>query len=475
MLTIRGGGPIPGLSASSLTAEKNLLCDAPPVTLPPEPSSPPLVQTLRWAFRPIPFMEDCRRQFGDSFGVRFLGFERPMVLISDPEAIKALYREPSHGLPAGRNAILEPIVGSKSLLIQQGAEHLSRRRLMLPPFHGERMRSYEETMNEIVSAEIDAWPINTKFPIHARMQAVTLEIILRVVFGVSSGPRLDRLREMLSTVLTETATPGRQVLGLALQRFGIGGGMFARFEGQLREVDELLLAEIAEHRQRPALEEREDILSMLMGAEFEDGTRMDDRELRDQLMTLLLAGHETTATALAWTFDLLLRHRAVLGRLRESLLAGEEDYLRATISESLRLRPVIPLAGRRLAKELVADGLTLPEGTDVTPAIWLTHTRADVYPEPFAFRPERFLEDGPDTYAWIPFGGGVRRCIGATFAEFEMRVVLREVLTRCALRKASPMPERTGRRNITLSPKDGTPVVVTDRSQRISRDLAFSA
>jgi cytochrome P450 len=463
MLTIRDGGAISGLSATSLTAEKNHLCDAPPVALPPEPSSPPLVQMLRWAFRPIAFMEDCRRRFGDSFSVRFLGFERPMVLISDPEAIKALYREREHGLPPGRNAILEPIVGSKSLLIQQGPEHLSRRRLMLPPFHGERMRSYEETMNEIVSAEIDSWTLGEEFPIHARMQAVTLEIILRVVFGVSTGSRLDRLREMLSTVLTETATPGRQVLGLALQRFGIGGGMFARFESQLREVDELLLAEIAEHRQRPDLEEREDILSMLMGAEFEDGTRMEDRELRDQLMTLLLAGHETTATALAWTFDLLLRHQAVLGRLRESLLAGEEDYLRATISESLRLRPVIPLAGRRLGKELVADGLTLPEGTDVTPAIWLTHTRPDVYPEPFAFKPERFLDDAPDTYAWIPFGGGVRRCIGATFAEFEMRVVLREVLTRCELRKANPMPERTGRRNITLSPKDGTPVVVTSR------------
>ena len=165
---------------------------------------------------------------------------------------------------------------------------------------------------------------------------------------------------------------------------------------------------------------------------------MSDTDLRDQLMTLLLAGHETTATALAWTFDLLLRHPAALARLRDSLEAGEEDYLRATITESLRLRPVVPLAGRRLAKELVADGLTLPAGTDVTPAIWLTHTRADVYPEPFAFRPERFLEDGPDTYAWIPFGGGVRRCIGAAFAEFEMRIVLREVLTRCELHKAEP-------------------------------------
>jgi cytochrome P450 len=451
------------LTAAAAALRCGFLCDScHPVALPPEPKSSPLVQTLRWAFRPIPFMEDCRRRYGDNFSVRFLGFERPMVMISDPEAIKALYREREHGLPPGRNVILEPILGSKSLLIQEGAEHLSRRRLMLPPFHGERMRSYEETMTEIVTSEVDSWPLHAEFPIHARMQAVTLEVILRVVFGVSSGPRLDRLREMLSTVLTETASPGQQVLGLALQRFG-GNGPFARFEGQLREVDELLLAEIAEHRERPDLEEREDILSMLMRAEFEDGSRMEDRELRDQLMTLLLAGHETTATALAWTFDLLLRHPAVLGRLRDSLEAGEEDYLRATISESLRLRPVIPLAGRRLAKELVADGLTLPAGTDVTPAIWLTHTRADVYPEPFAFKPERFLEEGPDTYSWIPFGGSVRRCIGATFAEFEMRIVLREVLTRCELRKAKPAPERIGRRNITLSPRDGTPVVVSAR------------
>jgi cytochrome P450 len=437
--------------------------------LPPKPSSSSLVQTLRWAFRPLPFMQECRQRYGDSFSVRFLGFERPMVLISDPEAVKALYRERSHGLPPGRNIILEPILGPRSLLIQEGAEHLSRRRLMLPAFHGERMRSYEGVVEEIVTAEIDSWPLGREFPVHARMQAVTLEVILRAVFGVTEGPRLDRLRGMLATVLQETAAPARQLVGLATRRFG-GRGPWARFEGQLREVDELLYAEIREHRARGGLEEREDILSMLMLAEFEDGGSMDDAELRDQLMTLLLAGHETTATALAWTFDLLLRHPEPLARLRDSLAAGEEDHLRATITESLRLRPVIPLAGRRLAKPLVADGLELPEGTDVTPAIWLTHTRADVYPEPFAFRPERFLDEAPDTYAWIPFGGGVRRCIGASFAEFEMRIVLREVLTRCDLHKASPEPEQTGRRNITLSPRDGTPVVVDDRRPAVARE-----
>jgi cytochrome P450 len=440
------------------------------VPLPPEAKGNSLSQTLRWAFRPLPFMQECRERHGDSFSLNFLGFERPMVLISDPVAIKALYMERSHGLPPGRNIILEPILGSRSVLLLEGSEHLARRKLMLPPFHGERMRSYESVVSEAIATEIDSWPLQSEFPIHTRMQAVTLEVILRAVFGVSEGPRLDRLRGMLATVLTETASPRGQLVGLATRRFG-GRGPWARFEKQLKAVDELLYAEIAEHRAKPDLAERDDILSMLMLSEFEDGSGakheggrgMDDTELRDQLMTLLLAGHETTATALAWTFDLLLRHEGALTRLRDSLAAGEEDYLRATISESLRLRPVLPLAGRRLATELAVDGLTLPPGTDVSPAIWLTHTRADLYPEPFAFRPERFLDQSPDTYGWIPYGGGIRRCLGATFAEFEMRIVLREVLSRCDLRKASPAPEKTGRRNITLSPKAGTPVIITAR------------
>jgi cytochrome P450 len=427
------------------------------------------VQTLRWGLRPLPFMQECRERYGDSFSVKFLSFERPMVMISDPVAIKALYTERSHGLPPGRDIILKPILGERSLLILEGADHLAHRKLMLPPFHGERMRSYGPVLEEIVDAEIDSWPLGEEFAIHPRMQSITLEAILRVVFGIAEGPRLERLRVVLTNVLEETASPFSQLIGLATRRFG-GRGPWGKFEAQLNAVDELLYAEIAEHRARGDFEEREDILSLMMQARFEDGGEMSDTDLRDQLMTLLLAGHETTATALAWTFDLLLRHPAQLARLRESLEAGGDDYLRAVITESLRLRPVVPLAGRRLAADLVADGLTLPAGTDVTPAIWLAHTRADVYPEPFAFKPERFLEDGPDTYAWIPFGGGIRRCIGAAFAEFEMRIVLREVLGRCELHKASPAPEKIGRRNITLSPKQGTPVVVTDR--RPARELA---
>jgi cytochrome P450 family 135 len=452
-------------------AEHSLVpfCDPMRVTLPPEPKSSPLVQTLRWGLRPLPFMQECRERYGDSFSVKFLSFERPMVMISDPVAIKALYTERAHGLPPGRDIILKPILGERSLLILEGADHLAHRRLMLPPFHGERMRSYEPIVEELVDAEIDSWPLGEEFAIHPRMQAITLEVILRVVFGVAEGPRLELLRELLRTVLEQTASPGTQLIGLATRRFG-GRGPWAKFEGQLKAADELLYAEITEHRRKDDLEQRDDILSALMLARFEDGEAMSDTDLRDQLMTLLLAGHETTATALAWTFDLLLRHPRELGRLRDSLQAGEDDYLRATITESLRLRPVVPLAGRRLAKELSVDGLTLPAGSDVTPAIWLAHTRADVYPDPFAFRPERFLEEGPDTYAWVPFGGGVRRCLGAAFAEFEMRIVLREVLSRCELRKASPTPERIGRRNITLSPRDGTPVVLSARHPHRERE-----
>jgi cytochrome P450 family 135 len=432
------------------------------VTALPEVSSPPLVQTLRWALRPLPFMQQCRERCGDNFAVKFLGFESPMVMISDPAAIKALYTERSHGLPPGREVFLEPVLGSRSLLLLEGADHLAHRKLMLPAFHGERMRSYEPIVEEIVDREIDSWPLGEEFAIHPRMQAITLEVILRVVFGVAEGPRLERLRVLLTELLAETASPFAQLLGLALRRFG-GRGPWARLEGQLKAIDELLYAEIAERRAEAAFDERDDILSVLMAARFENGEGLDDTDLRDQLLTLLLAGHETTATALAWTFDLLLRHAEPRRRLLDSLEAGEGEYLRATISESLRLRPVVPLAGRRLGAELSVDGLTLPVGTDVTPAIWLTHTRADVYPEPFAFRPERFLEEAPDTYAWIPFGGGMRRCLGAAFAEFEMRIVLREVLTRCELHKASPAPERIGRRSLTLSPKNGTPIVLSSR------------
>jgi cytochrome P450 len=427
--------------------------------LPPGPAEPPLVQTLRWLLRPISFLESCRRRFGDAFSVTFLGFQTPMVMLSDPEAIRALYTNPRHRLPPGRTLTLQPILGSRSLLLLEGREHLARRKLMLPPLHGERMRAYEATVREAVAREVDGWPAGQPFALHPRMQAVTLEVILRAVFGVTDPARRDRLAERLGRLLADTASSGLQFSVLLSRRFG-GPDPLARLQALRREIDAMLTAEIAERRGDP----REDILSLLVTARFEDGEPMDEAEIRDQLMTLLLAGHETTATGLAWTFDLLLRHPPVLERLTAAVDGGDEAYVRAVVSESLRLRPVVPLAGRRLSEELRVDGHVLRPDTDVTPAIWLAHTRADRYPEPYAFRPERFLDGAPSTYAWLPFGGGVRRCIGAAFAEMEMRVALGEILRRRTLRPASASAERVARRNVTFSPAHGTRVLAAPRA-----------
>lgn len=426
--------------------------------LPPGPPVPPAIQTARWLFRPLEFLDDCRRRHGDTFSLTFLGFQTPMVMISDPEAIRALYSERRHGLPPGRTVALMPVMGPRSVLLLEGSEHLARRKLMLPPFHGERMRAYEPLVRELIEAEIDSWAPGSTFAVHPRMQALTLEVILRAVFGVTDEGRRERLRDLLGGLLADTSSPRMQFGVLLARRFNRPGPL-ADIAKLTQAVDELLLAEISERRADPE-GGRDDILSMLVAARFEDGSRMDDREIRDQLVTLLLAGHETTATALAWTLDLLLRNSEALARLKAEVSDGGDEYLRAIIAESLRLRPVVPLAGRRLSEELQVDGYTLPPGTDVSPAIWLAHTRADVYPDPHAFKPERFLDAPPATYSWIPFGGGVRRCLGAAFAEFEMRVVLEAIVRRTELRAASSKPERIARRNITFSPRSGTPVVV---------------
>jgi cytochrome P450 len=420
--------------------------------LPPGPSEPPALQTIRWLVRPIAFLESCRRRFGDAFSITFLGFQSPLVMISDPHAVRALYGESANGLPPGRGIALLPIMGPRSVLLLEGPEHLARRRLMLPPFHGERMRAYESIVREVTERDMASWPRDRPFALHPRMQAITLEVILRAVFGIADPQRRERLRTLLPRLMAGTSSAALQFRVLLSRRFDLPDPL-ARMQDLGREIDALLLAEIAERRRDAAVAEREDVLSLLVSARFEDGSAMSDRELRDQLMTLLLAGHETTATALAWTVDLLLRHPTVLARV------SDDAYLRAVVREALRLRPVVPLAGRRLASELRVDGRVLPPGTDVTPAIWLTHTRADVYPEPFAFRPERFLDGAPPSYAWIPFGGGVRRCLGASFAEMEMRVVLETILRQCDLRPASAHAERVSRRNITFSPRTGTRVL----------------
>jgi cytochrome P450 len=410
------------------------------VTAIPGPSESPAVQTARWVARPIRFLEDCRRKYGETFEVTFQGFQTPLVMVSSPDVIRALYGERGHKMPPGRQITLKPLVGARSLLLLEGSEHLERRKVMLPPFHGDRMRAYEPIMREITEEELHGWPEGRAFAVHPSMQAITLEVILRAVFGT----RDDRLRVLLRDLLAATTSMSLQVSVMFGRRSPL-----EKLRRMAEEIDARLYGEIAQRRRVPG----DDICSLLVA------TDMDDEEVRDQLMTLLIAGHETTATGLAWALDLLARHPDVM----ERACTGGDAYLRAVVAESLRLRPVVPLAGRRLAVDLSVDGLTIPAGTDVTPSIWLAHTRAEEYPEPYAFRPERFLDRPPSTYTWIPFGGGVRRCIGAAFAELEMRVVLERILARFDLRPAGRRAERVARRNVTFSPRNGTRLIVRRR------------
>jgi cytochrome P450 family 135 len=429
--------------------------------LPPGPRLPAPVQTYGIVARPVRFLESCRRRFGQTFTLRILRAGE-MVFISDPPSLKQLFAaDRRNTIAPGRNAVLEPVLGPRSVLLLERDDHLQRRKLMLPPFHGERMRAYEAVMARAAERAVAGWPVGERFPLHPSMQEITFEVILAAVFGVEDDARRAALGERLTEVLATTRSPF--ALGMTVER-ARGLPRFRRIARMLDESDEIMFAEIADRRADPDLGSREDILSMLVAARFDDGTAMSDAEVRDQLMTLLLAGHETTATALAWAFDLLFRAPDKLARLRDELAAGDDhEYVDAVVKETLRVRPVVPFVGRRLREPAQLGGHDLPAGTDVMPAILLTHTRADVYPDPYEFRPERFLDGNPETFGWIPFGGGTRRCIGAAFAELEMRVVLSTILRSATLRPATDRPERVVRRNVTLSPRGGTPAVLVDR------------
>ncbi len=428
--------------------------------LPDGPSAPPVVQTAELTARPVDFVERCRDRFGGTFSVR-LSRIGPMVFFSDPESIKQVFAsDRENTITQGRNVVLEPILGTKSLLVQEGAEHLARRRLMLPPFHGERMRAYEQSIERATVEEISNWPTGETILSHPAMQRITLEVIMSAVFGVSDE-RHDPLRAALNRVLSSTRSPF--AFGLTfplLRKLPPYSGMLK----SLRETDRLIADEISDRRADPTTEEREDILSMLVSARDEDGQGLDDTELRDQLMTLLLAGHETTATALAWCFDQLLRNPDAYERLRSEIDSdGGGDWMEAVIAETLRVRPVVPMIGRELRKPMTLDGWDLESGTSVMLSIYLAHTRPEVFPDPYVFDPSRFDGVKPDTYSWIPFGGGTRRCIGAAFAQFEMRIVLRTILSTLDLAPGSDSPDQMIRRNVTLSPKNGSPVIVTER------------
>jgi len=416
------------------------------------------LQTLGWAVRTMPFLERAQAKYGDMWTMK-LAQEGPWVMVSDPDVVKQVFKGDPDVFRAGEgNAILAPLVGNNSVLTLDGSAHMTQRKLMLPPLHGRRMQAYGDLMREIAEREIDRWPAGEAMTLWPRMQAITLEIILQAVFGLEEGPRLDALRTRLREVLAASTDPVTMLL-IAL----LGTRRFERLPVVRRELDpadELLFEQIRERREDPALEKRTDILSMLLSARYDDGKPMSDIELRDELMTLLVAGHETTATSLAWTMERLVRHPGALERLRDEIAAGEDQYLDAVVKETLRLRPVLPVVVRRLSRDTEVGGRLLPAGVAVAPCIHLVHRRPDVYPDPGRFRPERFLEEPAGTYTWIPFGGGVRRCLGASFALFEMKQVLTAMMSRIEPSATSATPERVIRRAITMSPSRGGEVTL---------------
>lgn len=425
--------------------------------LPPGPRLPRLFQTAGFMLGGVRYLEACRRRYGDVVTMGTL-FDKGFVMVFDPALVKELFQGSNEQLHAGEaNALLGPILGRRSVLLLDGDEHLRHRRLLLPPFHGRRMLAHTETMRACADTEIDRWPVGEPFTLLGSLQALTLRVILRAVFGYQPGAAEDELSARLRAMV-EPLSRARGVLVLNAVMRGRNQRQSARdFEARKRAVDEIIYAEIARRREDPDLGERDDVFSGLLLARDEDGVGLSDREVRDELLTLLLAGHETTATGLAWTFDLVL-HDA---RVRARAMEGDDAYLDAVVKESLRIRPVIPGVGRVVRQRPFAlGGYEVPVGVEINPSIRAIHRRADLYPSPGRFWPERFLSDGaPDTYTWVPFGGGTRRCLGASFALTEMRIVLARVLERTALRALDPQPAKPQFRVITLAPKGGVRVV----------------
>ncbi|HKZ12595.1 MAG TPA: cytochrome P450 [Solirubrobacterales bacterium] len=417
------------------------------------------IQTAIWSRQAQWMLAQCRRRFGPMFRLT-IAYEGTWIVLTDPELVKQVFTGDPKVFHAGEgNDILRPLLGENSLLVLDEAPHMSQRKLLLPPFHGKRMAGYEETMRSIAAREIDSWPNGVPWQLRPRMQALTLEIIIETVFGVHGGARLDDLRVALRSFLDLLTDPKALLAVLAVRPDRIR--RIPLFRRRIDRVARLIVSEIGERRVAPDLAERDDILSLLVAARHEDGSPMSDAEIHDELLTLLVAGHETTATALSWAVERLVRHPEKLAQLRAEVEVGEDAYLTATIQETLRLRPVIVGVLRRLTEPVELGGYELPAGVTVMPSIHLIHRDPAIYPEPERFRPERFLETPPGTYTWIPFGGGVRRCLGAAFAQQEMAIVLRELVSRRAIRPTDPAPERNFRRAITETPRHNAEVVLS--------------
>lgn len=429
--------------------------------LPPGPRAPGAVQTVEWMLRPTQFLDRCHERYGGIFSVR-LGPSRNVVVIGEPHAAKALVSAgPEQCLAGDTNGLFRPVVGSNSILVLDGDRHFEQRRLMLPAFRAGHVRLFEDSIEQITRRRIATWPVGEPFPIQPEMEAISFETIMRITFGDGLDARHERLRELVPELMRRCASPVLMLPWFRQDLWGLSPA--AKTRRLIRVLDEVLLDLINERRSDPESSLRDDVVSMLVAATHPDGTALTDQEIRDEVLTMLMAGYETTTSALAWSFERLLRTPQVLASLIEEIGRGADAYIDATVKEILRIRPVVPVVARRLRVPFELDGHTFPAGLILMASIYLAHHDPVVYPDPDEFRPERFLPDNPDPAVWIPFGGGARRCLGANLAELEIKTVLKTVLDSVYLEAVGDEEEPT-RRRFTLAPKREAMVVATDIS-----------
>jgi cytochrome P450 family 110 len=444
------------------------------MTLPDSPKTQPYIQLINWIADPLGYMNNCAKQYGDIFTTRW-GKLNPLVMIGNPEGIQQILTSPAFDAPGNLNQMLKPLLGENSLMLLDGDRHKRQRQLLMPPFHGDRMRNYSQQICAIASDIANSQAIAQPFSARSMMQDITMRVILHAVFGLNQGDRFRQLQSKLTEVLDLTGSPlSSSLLFFKFLQRDLGPwSPWGQRQQRQRQIDELIYAEIAERRTQPE-SDRTDILSLMMVARDENGEPMTDPELRDELITLLVAGHETTATALAWAFywihhlptvrEKLLQELDSLGENPDPMAIFRLPYLTAVCNETLRIYPVAMLTLPRLTREPVSImGHQLESGTSVIGSIYLTHHREDLYPNPTEFKPERFLERQFSPYEFLPFGGGTRRCIGFALAQLEMKLVLAVILRDYNLALVEKHPVRAKRRGVTLGPSGGVKMVITGR------------
>jgi cytochrome P450 len=415
--------------------------------MPPGPRTPGLVQTLEWMYRPTSFIESCRRRYGDIFSLR-LGPGRNTVVVAEAVAARQVMRGDPGVFRAGdANGILKPVVGPASLLVLDGEEHMRHRRILLPAFGAHHGPAFAETVEAATRERVASWRPGETVKLQEEMEAISLDAILKLALGPGPEDRLEQFRVLVPEMMRRCSSPFTL---LPYFRRELGGiTPYARLQQVLDELDALFLDAIVERQASPT-ESVKDCLSLLCAATDESGTPLPNRQIRDELLTMIMAGYETTTSALAWTFERLLRSPEVMSRLQDNLAQGSDEYLDAVVKEVLRLRPVVPVLARKVREEVALNGHVIPGGSVLMVSIYLLHRDPALHPDPTEFRPERFL-DG-ESEPWMPFGGGVRRCLGASFAQLEMKVVIREVLAAATLRALDPADEPIARRRFTFAP-----------------------